>query len=317
MAIQTNQPLTKKESQVYKRFKALSVNEEPLPQGDGTIRISPFDDYVIFTLFDEKDNENTPIDLSNVGTIFLVFVGANDEIRIPNYTKVLDVDLAGGQVMFKIDKDNSKKILALDNKNFYVSAVMIDPDGESDESVLYTGTFLSYTDSAKKSMTAQQEELTIQYSKEIAALQTTNQSLNERIAELETALEEANVTITALRTSNEELSNEVATLNEELGSTEAELKLQAAKLAQKNAEANAKKQQQILSIKQKAKQAATNAKRKQYYQQAAANMQQFSLGATPVTNTSSNSTVTGGTGLSQSSGSGYNAGGSGGFIDIQ
>jgi hypothetical protein len=113
MAIQTNIPLTKKESEVYKRFKALSVNEEPLPQGDGTIRISPFDDYIVFTLFDEKDNENTPIDLSNVGTINLVFVGANDEIRIPNYTKVLDVDLSAGQVLFKIDKDNSKKDLSI------------------------------------------------------------------------------------------------------------------------------------------------------------------------------------------------------------
>lgn len=284
MAIQTNQPISKKESEIYKRFKTLSVNEEPLPQGDGTIRISPFDDYIIFTLFDEKDNENTPIDLSNVGTINLVFIGANDEIRIPNYTKVLDVDLSAGQVLFKIDKDSSKKILALDNKNFYVSTVMIDPDGESDESVLYTGTFLSYSDAAKKTMASQQEELRIQYTKEVAALQISNDNLNKKIAELETSLTEANVTISALRTSNEELSNEVATLNEELGSTEAELKLQSAKLAQQLAEQNAQKQQQIEAQKQKATTAATNAKKKRYFKQAAGNMQKFSLGATPVSN---------------------------------
>jgi chromosome segregation ATPase len=197
---------------------------------------------------------------------------------------------------------------------------MIDPDGESDESVLYTGTFLSYTDSAKKTMTAQQEELTIQYSKEIAALQVANSNLNARIAELETALEEANVSITALTTSNEELSNEVATLNEELGSTEAELKLQTAKLAQKNAEATAKKYQQIEAQKQKAKTAASNAVKKRYFKQAATNMQKFSLGSTPITNNTNKSTVVGGTGLSQSSGSNYNAGGyasggSGGFIN--
>lgn len=46
MAIRTNIALSKEKAEIFKKFKTLSVNEEPLPQGDGTIRISPFDDYV-------------------------------------------------------------------------------------------------------------------------------------------------------------------------------------------------------------------------------------------------------------------------------
>lgn len=55
-----------------------------------------------------------------------MFVGDNDEIRVPNYTQVQNIDLSQGQVLFRIDEDSSKKILALDNKNFYVTTQMVD-----------------------------------------------------------------------------------------------------------------------------------------------------------------------------------------------
>ena len=73
--VNTNISLTKTEKEFYQRFVNLSVNEMPLPQGDGMIRISPFDDYFLFTLYDEVDGEDTPIDLSNVGTLYLNFIG--------------------------------------------------------------------------------------------------------------------------------------------------------------------------------------------------------------------------------------------------
>ena len=50
MAIQTNISVNKTQKEYYQKFVNLSVNEEALPQGDGTIRISPFDDYSIFTI---------------------------------------------------------------------------------------------------------------------------------------------------------------------------------------------------------------------------------------------------------------------------
>ena len=116
MAINTEIPLSEKETQVYKKFVNLSVNEEPKPQGEGTIKISPFDDYFIFTIFDETDGVNTPIDLSNVGTLYMVFVGENDEIRISNYTDVQNVDMAAGQILFRIDGD--ALVISIDNAYF-------------------------------------------------------------------------------------------------------------------------------------------------------------------------------------------------------
>ena len=48
-SIETNIALNSTEKQYYQRFVNLSVNEEPLPQGDATIRITPFDDFFLFT----------------------------------------------------------------------------------------------------------------------------------------------------------------------------------------------------------------------------------------------------------------------------
>jgi len=110
LGINTGISVTRKEKEYYTKFTTLNPTAEPLPQGDGVIRISPFDDYIIFTLYDETgqngDLADTPIDLSNVGTLNLVFIGENDEIRIPNWTKVKEVDLSQGQVLFKIDNVN-------------------------------------------------------------------------------------------------------------------------------------------------------------------------------------------------------------------
>ena len=114
MAIQTNISLTKTQKEYYQRFVNLSVNEMPLPQGDGMIRITPFDDYFLFTLFDEIDGEDTPIDLSNVGDIFLNFIGETDDIDIKNHTQVAEVDLSQGQVLFRITRSDSKKIFSID-----------------------------------------------------------------------------------------------------------------------------------------------------------------------------------------------------------
>ena len=53
MAVNTNISVTETQKQYYQKFINLSVNEEALPQGDGSIRISPFDDFFIFVLYDE------------------------------------------------------------------------------------------------------------------------------------------------------------------------------------------------------------------------------------------------------------------------
>ena len=305
MAIQTNISVTKKEREYYKKFTTLNPTAEPLPQGDGVIRISPFDDYIIFTLFDETGENSElvdkPIDLSNVGTLTLVFVGENDEIRIPNFTRVQEVDPSQGQVLFRIDKESSKKILSLDNNNFYISTRMEDESGVSDESVLYTGTFLGLTDAAKQTMTSKLNEQALLYSQELAKLQSEIERLNAQLAEMISLDEEQIATIQALEASNLSLTNEVATLTDKLGSAESELALKEAEEAQALADANKKKREQVTAIRKKAQIQTSKKKEKRYFKQAANNLQEFNTKRTPVV-------VDTASGLSQS------RRGSGGFI---
>ena len=286
VGVQSNIAVTKKEREYYKKFTSLNPTAEPLPQGEGTIRISPFDDYVIFTLFDEtgKDGEmeDTPIDLSNVGVLTLVFTGANDEIRIPNWTQVQEVDLSQGQVLFRIDKENSKKILALDNQNFYISTRMEDESGISDESVLYTGTFLTIQDEAQQTATAKFKEQGLLYAQELAKLQAEIERLNKELADMLSLDEDQIATINSLEASNLELTNEVATLTEQLGSTESELALKNAKLAAQRAERLKKKRQQIQLIQRRAIKTKSKAKQIRYTQQAAKLLQEYNTAVTPV-----------------------------------
>ena len=286
VGIQTNISVTKTEREYYKKFTSLNPTSEPLPQGEGIIRISPFDDYVIFTLFDEtgKDGEmeDTPIDLSNVGILTLVFTGANDEIRIPNWTQVKDVDLSQGQVLFRINKEDSKKILALDNQNFYISTRMEDESGVSDESVLYTGTFLTVQDEAKQAMSIKFKEQALLYASELEGLQKIIEELRAELAKMISLDEEQITTINALRASNEELTNQVSTLTEQLGTAESEIALKDAQLAQKRADELKKKRQQIESIKKAVVKESTKAKKVRYYKQAATNLQEYNTKANPV-----------------------------------
>jgi len=286
MAVQTNISVTKTQREYYKKFVSLNPTAEALPQGDGVIRISPFDDYIIFTLFDETgengEMEDTPIDLSNVGTLTLVFVGENDEIRIPNWTQVQEVDLSQGQVLFRIDKESSKKILALDNKNFYISTRMEDESGVSDESVLYTGTFLGLADAAQQTLTAKLNEQALVYAEELSKLKAEVDKLNTQLSEMITLDEEQITTIQALEASNLTLTNEVATLTEQLGAAESEIVLEEAKNAQLRARLMKKKRQQVSAIRKVAKSTSSKAKQVRYFKQAASNLQEFNTKANKV-----------------------------------
>jgi hypothetical protein len=268
MEILTDIPLSQPQAEFYKKFKNLSVNETPKPQGEGSIRLSPFDDYFIFTLYDEIDGVDSPIDLSNVGTIYMVFIGKNDEIRVPNYTNVQDIDMSSGQVLFRIDKNESQKILALDNRNFYISTMMTDPSGNSDESVIYTGTFLSFEESAKVSLTQQLEDARLEFSRQLAELQINVDRLNQDVAQKDNLIAEQTAVIETLKQSNQNLSNEIAVLAEKLSSTEAERLLQEATTAQKAEEDAKLARQQIRSINQVELADQTKSKKQAFFTQA-------------------------------------------------
>ena len=278
--IRTSISLTKTEKEFYQKFVNLSVNEEPLPSGDGTIRITPFDDYYLFTLYDEVDNEDKPIDLSNVGSLYLNFLGKTDEIDILNHTQVDEVDLSQGEVLFRITRSDSKKILALDNNNFYISTKMSDPvDGStSDESVLYQGLWLAADDANRISLTRQIEESRVEYSIVLANLQDENDMLRQQQARLVVSADEDTLAIQSLQSSNEELTDEVAELSKDLKSAKIILMNRRAKEAQASARNQLIKKQQIEAIKTASKVAQTKSKKIAFFKTAAKNLQNFTLG---------------------------------------
>lgn len=230
MEINTN-IITDSNNQTFsKKFENLNVSENPLPQGDGSIRISPFDDYFLFTLYDEKNGQNVPIDLSNVGTLYISFIGTNDEVKIPNYTNVTDIDMANGQVLFRISGADGKRILGLNTSNFYISSKMKGESGTtSDESVLYTGTFSSVTSAARESLTSQLTKSTAELNTQITSLSAENSILTANNITLNKKIEELNTVVNSLTSSNQELSNELAELTKELASSkQTELQQKAA-----------------------------------------------------------------------------------------
>ena len=279
MAIQTNITLTAPQKEYFQRFVNLSVNDQPLPQGDATIRISPFDDYFLFTLYDEVDGEDTPIDLSNVGDIFINFIGTTDEVDIMNHTQVAEVDLSQGEVLFRITRSDSKKILALNNNNFYISTKMIDEtDGSiSDESVVYQGIWLAFDDANRTSLISQVEEQRIEYSIQLGNLQDENTKLKEDNAFLVTSSGEDDLTIQQLQNSNTDLTDEIAVLSADLDSTTVDALNRAAADAQLLAVQRSKIKQQSRALSDANRNAQTAAQRKGFYKQAAGTLQNYSL----------------------------------------
>tara|TARA_R110002050_G_scaffold144784_1_gene270331 strand:+ start:56 stop:886 length:831 start_codon:yes stop_codon:yes gene_type:complete len=276
MTIQTNISLTAPQKEYFQRFVNLSVNEEALPQGDGVIRISPFDDYFLFTLYDEIDSEDTPIDLSNVGDIFINFIGTTDEINVKNHTQVAEVDLSQGEVLFRITKSDSKKVLALKNNNFYISTKMVsEEDGSvSDESILYQGMWLAFDAASRVTLTSQIQEQRIDYSIELARLKKENNSLKEDNSELINISQADIVTIQALQASNDELVNEVSELSADLESTEIDAINQRARAASELQRKNAVLKQQSIALR---KTDSIYNNQKDFYVNAANNLQQYSI----------------------------------------
>lgn len=282
MEILTDIKLSETEAKFFKKFKNLSVNETPLSQGQGIIKISPFDDYILFTLYDEINGTDSPIDLSNVGTLFLVFIGKNDQIRIPNFTNVKDIDMSQGQVLFRIDKDDSQKILELDNNSFYISSMMTDNEGSSDESVIYTGKFISLQESGEQFITNQLEEAQLEFSKELAKLQETINKLNTDLVNRNNLLAEQEVVIESLRQSNQNLSNEIAIISE-TSSSEIKTLLQEAKDAQKQEDNLKKNRQQILSKEEVKISQETKSRRSSFFKQASKQLRNNITKVNPIT----------------------------------
>lgn len=126
---------------------ALSPTEKIWPQGEATIGLTPFDTFIMIVLYDNTlqnaKGQNTPqlLNLTNMGTFYLSFKdeATGDEVRISNYTNVKDLSPVRGELLFKITKDESAKILKYGSRNFYISSRLEINNAKSDETLVYFG----------------------------------------------------------------------------------------------------------------------------------------------------------------------------------
>jgi len=192
-------------------------------KGDICLKLNPFDNYRLFTLYDDwRSEDRRPIDLSNNQKIYLVFKSKKKEIRIPEYTGIeseYSVDKVNGQVLFKISKKNAIDILSMDSNIFYITRVyeMTDYTGSSvvssDEEVLYTGqwkdessnTIDSYTSQIKNLMSMLEDR-----NRQIRELMESNVKLMNQNAELVNQLDAAQENV-------EKMSSTISDMEVELG----------------------------------------------------------------------------------------------------
>lgn len=128
-------------------------------QGEGTIYLNEFDNFIKFNIYKYDDTKDqSPVlykdlDSSANSYYYLTFILDNDEfIKIPEYVDYdkLSIEKGAAQLLFKIDTTDAVKILKSSNRTFTINLENLDiiknMDGSSNinknyEVVLYTGRF--------------------------------------------------------------------------------------------------------------------------------------------------------------------------------
>lgn len=171
-----------------KRVTNLSKNEKVYEQGDGIMKIAPFDNYYLFTIYSELNLENVPVDLHNMGSFFLTFKDKSSEVKIENFKNTKDVNPTIGQILFRISQEEAEKILSLDTNIFYVTSFLRDENSKSDETVIYSGRFAEYNEANLTSLTDEIEKLKNELDEVKAEKLKNETTLNNQITELSDSL---------------------------------------------------------------------------------------------------------------------------------
>jgi hypothetical protein len=142
----------------------------------------------MFNVFTEKDGSDIPLDLSNAGTIYLSFHNGTDEVKISNYTLASNdvADISHGQVIFKISKDDARKILSFTNNNFYITSQKQTSNSTSDETVIYLGKFYPYDQLYENSLQAEYDAYKVTAQSQILQLQGALTQLDSDYTTLQT-----------------------------------------------------------------------------------------------------------------------------------
>lgn len=175
------------------RIQQLASNATMYYRGDICMEISPFTNYYLFTIYRESEDKevdnHVPLNLTNLGTVYLSFVSGDTKIRIPHYKDAGNVDMANGEVVFRISESEAERILNLSDKTFYISTVIEDGRTSSDETVLYSGRWGDYANVMETSLTETITTLNNTVNSLRAQLTSTVAEYDEKVADMQNKID--------------------------------------------------------------------------------------------------------------------------------
>jgi len=151
-------------------------------QGTATIYISPFDTFIQFGIYEQKDNDSfRSIDLNKIGEIFLNFTNKDGEIIKIESSKNQNVDESKGQILFRIKSNIYNQIINSGNDVFFITSKVGD---NSPETPLYTGKYRDYakiTEDETEILIGQQRQIINDLTDDITRLDRQNNLLRRNI----------------------------------------------------------------------------------------------------------------------------------------
>ena len=139
--------------------KSSSTSKLVYGQNLASIFISPFDNYVLFNLYDISNNVVVSYDLTKVGQLFLNFAPSKGEIIKITQEFNQSVKIENGQVLFRITKDTYQQIVGSENNNFFITTKS---GNNTAETLLYSGRFLDSNKQTKDDIKVNVEKLNAQ-----------------------------------------------------------------------------------------------------------------------------------------------------------
>lgn len=127
---------------ILKRIIPYSVGARSFDQGDACFSITAFDDYLYFSLTEEIEGEEVPMNLTSYGSIYLRFKNKDLDISIKAISETQEIDPSRGEVSFKVSAEQSRRIIATDINTFAIVSKLEIGDDKSYENVIFQGKFL-------------------------------------------------------------------------------------------------------------------------------------------------------------------------------
>lgn len=160
--------------------------------GLGRVLIPESVAFLKFTLFQKENGQNTRMNLAGLGDLFIVFDSSQGEnlefIEFPN----LYTSKGGGEVVFRLSENDTRRVLALTNRSF---RIFIEND-QGDRTFLYAGDFFSTS-----------EFQDIQKNSKIADLETQVVTLSSQLQGLNSMIDQQKTTIDSLNSTNQQLQS--------------------------------------------------------------------------------------------------------------